>query len=161
MVKSQQDFFSGLLFMAVGAAFAWSAGQYETGTASFMGPGYYPRLLGVLGVLVGAAVVIQSIVTKSEDDGRIGPWAWKQLVLIICANLFFGVAIGGLPSIGLPPFGLVIGVYGLVLVSCLASGEFKIGEYLVLSTVLVVGVYAICVKVLSLYVPLWPAILTG
>ena len=161
MVRNQHDFYSGLLFLTVGAAFALGAGQYEMGAANYMGPGYYPRLLGILGMLVGFAVIAKSILTRSEDNSPIGPWAWKQLALIIAANLFFGVAVGGLPSIGLPPLGLVIGVYVLVLVSSLASGEFKLSEYLVLSTILILGVYAICVKVLKLYVPLWPPIFAG
>jgi hypothetical protein len=156
MVRNQQDFFSGLLFLAFGAAFAWGAGQYETGTASYMGPGYYPRLIGALGALVGLAIMIQSILTKSGEDGRIGKWAWVQLLLIITANLFFGVAVGGLPSIGLPPFGLVIGIFVLVLISSIATGEFHPKEYLILSTILTVSVYLICVKVLNLYIPLFP-----
>jgi hypothetical protein len=155
MVRSQQDFYSGLFFLTVGTAFAWGAGQYDMGSASYMGPGYYPRLLGILGMIVGIAVLAKSFLTISEH-GHIGPWAWKKLALILCANLFFGIAVGGLPSFGIPPFGLVIGVYVLVLVSSLASGEFKLHEYLILATILVIGVYAICVKVLNLYVPLWP-----
>jgi hypothetical protein len=158
MVRHQQDFYSGLLFLAVGTAFAWGAGQYDMGTASYMGPGYYPRLLGFLGMAVGIGVIAKSFLTKQEGDHRIGPWAWKQLSLILIANLFFGIAVGGLPSFGVPPLGLVLGVYVLVLVSSLASGEFKLHEYVVLSTILVIGVYAICVKVLNLYVPLWPVL---
>jgi hypothetical protein len=158
MVRSQQDFFSGLLFLTVGTVFAWSAGQYEMGTASYMGPGYYPRLLGILCALVGFGVIAKSILKKTSEEGSIGPWAWKELTLVIAANLFFGVAIGGLPSIGLPPLGLAIGVYGLVLIASLASGEFKLREYVVLATILMVGVYLICVKILTLYVPLWPQI---
>lgn len=155
MIRSQQDFYSGLLFLAVGTAFALGAGKYEMGGASYMGPGYYPRLIGVLGMIVGIAVLAKSFLVTPEKI-RIGPWAWKQLGLILSANVFFGVAVGGLPSLSVQPFGLVIGVYVLVLISSLASGEFKLHEYLILSTILVVGVYAICVKVLNLYVPLWP-----
>ena len=71
-MRNQQDFFSGLLFIAVGSAFAWGAGEYDIGTASYMGPGYYPRLLGILSILVGTAVVAKTFIVKSDEDGRIG-----------------------------------------------------------------------------------------
>ena len=33
-IKSQKDFFSGLMFMSVGAAFAWGATKYSVGTGA-------------------------------------------------------------------------------------------------------------------------------
>lgn len=37
-IKSQKDFFSGLMFMGVGTAFAWGATTYNVGNAARMGP---------------------------------------------------------------------------------------------------------------------------
>ena len=34
-IKSQKDFFSGLMFMAVGIAFAWGATTYKVGDKVF------------------------------------------------------------------------------------------------------------------------------
>lgn len=161
MVRSQQDFYSGLLFMAVGLAFAWGSGRYDIGSADQMGPGYFPRLLGILTTLTGIAVAVKSVLGTSEEDGRIGVWAWKPLFLIIAANLVFGVMIGGLPSISLPPMGLILGVFSLVLIASLASQEFRLKEVLVLGAVLAVAVYLICIKLLNLYLPLWPLFIAG
>ena len=47
-IKSQKDFFSGLMFTVVGAAFAYGATSYTVGTGARMGPGYFPLLLGVI-----------------------------------------------------------------------------------------------------------------
>ena len=47
-IKSQKDFFSGLMFTVVGAAFAYGATSYTIGTGARMGPGYFPLLLGVI-----------------------------------------------------------------------------------------------------------------
>ncbi len=55
-IKSQKDFFSGLMFMGVGVAFAWGATTYNVGNGARMGPGYFPLLLGILLALIGAAV---------------------------------------------------------------------------------------------------------
>ena len=46
-IKSQKDFFSGLMFLVVGVAFAWGATTYKVGTGARMGPGYFPLMLGV------------------------------------------------------------------------------------------------------------------
>ena len=47
-IKSQKDFFAGLMFMGVGTAFAWGATTYSIGTGARMGPGYFPLILGIL-----------------------------------------------------------------------------------------------------------------
>ena len=44
-IKSQKDFFSGLLFMGLGAAFAWGAADFKIGDSARMEPGCFPMLL--------------------------------------------------------------------------------------------------------------------
>ena len=41
IIKSQKDFFSGLLYAAVGSAFAIGATNYNLGTSARMGPGFF------------------------------------------------------------------------------------------------------------------------
>jgi hypothetical protein len=48
MIKSQKDFYSGLMFAIIGGGFAWGATSYSVGTGARMGPGYFPLLLGIL-----------------------------------------------------------------------------------------------------------------
>ena len=47
-IKSQRDFFSGLLLIFVGAAFAIGATHYNFGAAVRPGPGYFPFGLGII-----------------------------------------------------------------------------------------------------------------
>ena len=57
-IKSQKDFVSGLMFTAIGAGFAWnSALSYDIGSASQMGPGYFPLVLGLVLVLLGGFIM--------------------------------------------------------------------------------------------------------
>ena len=56
-IKSQKDFFSGLMFLVVGGGFAWGATTYSVGTGARMGPGYFPLLLGILLGIIGAAIM--------------------------------------------------------------------------------------------------------
>jgi hypothetical protein len=156
-LKNQKDFFSGLLFMAMGLAFAWSASRYTIGTAARMGPGYFPLLLGALLTVLGGVIVFKALVFETEDGGRIGPWAWRPVGFIVLANLAFGVLIGGLSSIGLPPMGLVLAIFVLTVVSAKAGTEFRWKEVLILSLVLALGSYLTFIVLLKLQIQVWPA----
>ena len=128
MIKSQKDFFSGLMFTLVGGAFAWGATNYNIGTGARMGPGYFPLLLGIFLAVLGAFITFYSLVEHTEDGEPVGKFAWKPIVFILGANLIFGVLLGGLPSIGLPPMGLIAAIYALVIVASKAGETFNLKE---------------------------------
>ncbi|MBX3588709.1 MAG: tripartite tricarboxylate transporter TctB family protein [Ramlibacter sp.] len=160
-IKSQKDFFSGVMFSAIGAAFAGGATTYTVGEGARMGPGYFPLLLGVVLALLGAAIMFRALVVETEDGDPIGAWAWKPLAYVIAANLAFGVLIGGLPSVGLPAMGLVIAIFGLTLLASLAGDSFKLKEVLVLAAILAGGSYVAFVLMLKLQIPVWPTFISG
>ena len=160
-IKSQKDFFCGLMFMAVGVAFAWGASTYNVGTGARMGPGYFPLLLGVLMAIIGAAVTFTSLVVETEGGGKIGKIAWKPLVYIIGANVIFGVLLAGVPALGIPAFGMIVGIYALVFVASMAEAGWKVKNTFILATVLAVGSYLAFVLALKLQFPVWPAFITG
>jgi len=159
-IKSQKDFFSGLMFLLVGIAFAWGSGSYSVGTGARMGPGYFPMVLGVLLAGLGLIITITSLVVETVDGDPVGSFAWKPLVFIIAGNLVFGASIGGLPSIGLPPMGLIVGIFALTFVSSNAGDEFKFKEVLILAVVLSLFSYAAFIMLLKLQFPVWPTFLT-
>lgn len=159
-IKSQRDFWSGLMFMAFGIAFAWGATNYTIGEGARMGPGYFPLMLGILLTLIGLFVTFEALVVETEDGEKIGKWAWKPLFFIIFSNIVFGLCIGGLPRIGLPALGLIVGIYALVFIASLAGEEFKAKEVAVLATVLAIGSYLAFVVALKLQFPVWPSFLT-
>lgn len=160
-IKSQKDFFSGLMFTAIGGGFAVGATSYTVGNGARMGPGYFPLLLGVLLAALGAAIMFKALVVETADGDRIGKWAWRPLFFIILANLLFGVTIGGLPSIKVPALGMIVGIFVLTIVSSLADGRFKLKEVLILATVLSVASYLAFVVLLKLQFPVWPTFITG
>jgi Tripartite tricarboxylate transporter TctB family len=160
-IKSQKDFFSGLMFMAVGIAFAWGATTYKVGDGARMGPGYFPLMLGVLLAILGAVITFKAMVVETEGGDRIGAWAWKPLFFIITANLIFGVLLGGLPSFKIPAMGLIVGIYALTFIAAMAGEEFKFKEVLVLATVLAIISYLAFIVLLKLQFPVWPAFITG
>ena len=135
-IKSQKDFFSGLLYTVVGAAFAYGATSYNLGTGARMGPGYFPLLLGSILAIIGAIILFKSLVVETPTGDEVGSWAWKPLFFIIAGNLLFGVLLGGLPSIKLPAMGLIVAIYGTTLVVTMAGAKFQLQEVLILGTVL-------------------------
>jgi hypothetical protein len=160
-IKSQKDFFSGLMFIVVGAAFALGASTYSIGTGARMGPGYFPLVLGVLLAIIGIAVTFTSLVVETEDGDKVGKFAWKPLFFIITANLVFGACIGGLPVIGLKPLGLIVGIYLLTYIASHAGDEHKFKEVAVLATVLALLSYVAFIVLLKLQFPVWPAYFTA
>ena len=160
-IKSQKDFFSGLMFLVVGGAFAWGATTYNVGTGARMGPGYFPLILGICMAILGAFILFESLVIETEDGDKIGSWAWKPLFFIIAANLLFGLLLAGLPSIGFPAFGLIVAIYALTFVASLAGEEFSFKAVFVLATILSIMSYAAFILLLKLQFPVWPAFLTA
>jgi hypothetical protein len=156
-IKSQKDFFSGLMFICVGVAFAWGASTYNIGNGARMGPGYFPLVLGVLLALLGSVITFTSLVVETQDGDKIGAFAWKPLLFIILANLVFGASIGGLPVIGLPPLGLIVGIYLLTFIASNAGDSFKLKENVILATILAVMSYLAFIVLLKLQFPVWPA----
>ncbi|MGV0960920.1 MAG: tripartite tricarboxylate transporter TctB family protein [Limnohabitans sp.] len=160
-IKSQKDFFSGLMFTVVGASFAYGATNYSIGSGGRMGPGYFPLLLGVILAVLGGAVMFKALVVETQDGEKIGKWAWKPLFFIITANLLFGILLGGLPSVGIPAMGLIAAIFGVTIVSSLAGDTFNLKEVLILSVVLSIGSYLAFIMLLKLQFPVWPTFIVG
>jgi Tripartite tricarboxylate transporter TctB family len=160
IIKSQKDFFSGLMFMVVGMAFAVGAYNYGMGDGAKMGPGYFPRMLGVLLGLLGAFIMFKALTVATSDGEKLGKWAWGPMACILGANVIFGVMLGGLPSIKLPAMGLIMGIYALTFIASLASERFNVKEVFILATGLALLSYVAFVVLLKLQFPVWPAFIT-
>ncbi|WP_157267634.1 tripartite tricarboxylate transporter TctB family protein [Azohydromonas aeria] len=149
-IKSQKDFWSGLMFIAVGLGFAWGATEYSFGQAARPGPGYFPFGLGLLMALLGALVLLGALTKDTADGEPIGAFAWRPLGIIIGSIVLFGVL--------LPRLGMFIALPLLVVMSASASDEFKLKEALFNAVILTVGSYLIFIYGLNLTIPLWPTI---
>ena len=79
-IKSQKDFFSGLMFMGVGVAFAWGATNYTVGTGARMGPGYFPLMLGIVMTVIGALMTFFALALRGRETFST-PLAISALIL--------------------------------------------------------------------------------
>lgn len=150
-IKSQKDFWSGLMFIVVGVAFAWGALYYSFGTSARPGPAYFPFGLGVLMAILGGVVLFTGLTIETEDGDPIGPWAWKPLLVIVGSVAGFGII--------LPKLGMAVSLPLLVFVSAIAGDEFHWRDATINAAILTVGSWAIFIKGLGLTIPLWPAFL--
>jgi hypothetical protein len=150
-IKSQKDFWSGLMFVVTGLGFAWGATYYNFGSSARPGPGYFPLGLGFLLAILGAFVLFEALTIETEDGERIGAWSWKPLVWISASVAVFGWA--------LPLLGMFVALPLLVVISAMAGDEFHWGEALVNAAVLTAGSWAIFTWGLKLTIPLWPSFL--
>lgn len=160
-IKSQKDFLSGLMFLVVGGIFAWGATSYSIGTGARMGPGYFPLLLGVLLAVLGAIILLGALIIETPDGDKVPAIAWKPLGYILGSNLMFGILLGGLPSIGLPSFGLIAAIFALIIIASKAGDEFHWKSVILLSVVLSIGSYLAFIALLKLQMPVWPTFLVG
>lgn len=160
-IKSQKDFFAGLMYLVVGLAFAIGATNYNVGSAARMGPGYFPLILGVILALIGVVISFNATVSGPDNGDPIGKWAWRQIFFILGANFAFGILLVGVPQLGIPGFGLIVAIYGLVLIASFARKEADIKETLILATILAVGSYVVFVWALNLQFPVWPSFIVG
>ena len=149
-IKSERDFWSGLMFLAIGIAFAWGATTYSFGSSARPGPGYFPFGLGILLAVLGAMVLFKALTIETEDGEHVGHFAWKPLIVILASVALFGAI--------LPRLGLLISLPLLIIISSWASDEFSWKATLINAVVLTVMSWVIFVKGLALTIPVLPTI---
>ncbi|HRP27946.1 MAG TPA: tripartite tricarboxylate transporter TctB family protein [Burkholderiaceae bacterium] len=152
-IKSQRDFWSGLMFVAAGLGFAWGATLYRFGDSAHPGPGFFPLGLGLLTALIGAVILFNALSVERADGDTIGAIAWRPLGFIVGAVLLFGWL--------LPHLGLVVALPLVVVVAALAGDEFHAGEVVVNAIVLTLLCWAIFIRGLELTIPLLPPFIAG
>ena len=147
-IRNQRDFAVGAAYIATGAAFAVVSWGYELGSASAMGPGYFPFWLGIVLALLGLVLCAGATSAKTQRL-PLQRWDWRTLAWMTGSVAAFGLA--------LRPLGLVLSVFGLVVASSLASREFTWRGTLLNAVVLVLLNTVLFVLLLDLPLPLWPA----
>ncbi len=151
-IKDAKDFWSGVMFAAFGLAFVVFSRQYDMGTAARMGPAFFPTMLGGLLLLLGAVIAIRSL-SAQTDDGRVAPFHFKPLILVLGAVVAFGLL--------LRPAGLLVALAALVFISSLGSDEFKLRDVVLLTVGLAVLVLIVFIYGLSMTVPVLPAFMNS
>jgi len=151
-IKRTKDFKAGLIFMFFGIASAAISGSYQIGTSANMGPGYFPFALGGVLTLLGLVISLSSL-SRGEGTRKARSFRAKPLVLVLSSVVLFGLF--------LRPLGLVLSTVILIIVSSMASEEFKKKEAILNALVLLAIVLIVFVYFLKFQIPVWPSFLTG
>ena len=144
-IKSQEDFWAGLMFIAFGILAIFISREYPMGSAIRMGPGYFPTWLGGISVVLGA--ILTGLSYRVNGEGT-GPWGWRPLLWLSAAFAGFGLLI--------EPAGFVLALLALIVASSLAGRDTRPLELALLIVVLIVGSVGLFVYGLELPYRLFP-----
>ena len=155
-----KDFWSGIMFVVIGAAFALVAKGltlgdsvliqgYAMGTPARMGPAFFPFWLGMILMLFGVIIAVVGYRTKGGADSAFPKFHWAPIFYVLGAVVLFGLI--------LKPLGMLLSGVILVFVASYGNPE-KVSVRATLF--LAVGLVVFCALVfawgLKLPIPLCP-----
>ena len=145
LIRHPKDFWSGLLFVGLGAFALIYGSKYTLGTAARMGPGYFPRILGILMIVLGALLALRALRLRGD---RIPGWKWRPTLLVLGSVVVFGAIV--------KLVGMAIATVILILMASAASHEFRPKEALIAGVFLAALAVGVFVVGLNLQLPIWP-----
>ena len=149
-IRHPKDFYAGVLFAALGISAIVLASGYQLGTAAKMGPGYFPRGLGMLLTILGAALILRSLRLRGAAIPR---WNWRSTLVVLGSVVLFGLVVEKL--------GLACSTLGLIVLASTASPEFRLKEAVLSGLFFATLAVAVFVVGLKLQLPVWPVWLAG
>jgi hypothetical protein len=160
-IGHSKNFWGGVLFAVIGAAFALIArglklgdttllAGYAMGSPARMGPGFFPFWLGMILFALGLLIAFSGFKPVPNDHGKIEPFHWRPIFLVLGAVCLFGVM--------LKATGVLIAGFVLVLVASFGSKEFKLKPTIILGVCLTIFCAMVFVWGLKLPIPLCPDI---
>lgn len=144
-IRNPKDFWAGVLFVALGVFTLVVGSNYTLGTAARMGPGYFPRILGLLLIGLGGVIAARGMRGFGE---AIPPWRWRPTLVVLGSVVLFGMIVATV--------GIAISTVILILTSSAASREFRVKEALVSGVLLAALATGVFVVGLHLQLPIWP-----
>ncbi|HYC37479.1 MAG TPA: tripartite tricarboxylate transporter TctB family protein [Usitatibacter sp.] len=157
-----KDFWSGVLFAAIGLAFALIAkgvkigdtvllAGYAMGTPARMGPAFFPFWLGIIMLVLGVIIAIGGIRTEGGEEARFPKYHWRPILFVLGSVVMFGII--------LKAVGMLIAGFLLVCVASMGNPEkFQGRDVVFLGLGLVIFCAMVFVWGLRLPIPLCPDI---
>jgi hypothetical protein len=143
-IKSPQDVGAAVVFMAIGLAGVYFGSDLAFGTASRMGPGYFPIVLSWVIFGIGVLVGVKGITIEGP---AIEPIRLRPIVVIVSAILIFGYLIDKV--------GLAITAALLTVLAGYARRDVSLMETLLLAAGLGLFCVGLFVYALSQPFPAW------
>ena len=156
-----KDFWSGMMFVAIGLLFAVVAkglklgdtvliAGYAMGTPARMGPAFFPFWLGLMLFFIGVAIAVMGVREEGGPEARFPQFHWKPILYVLGAVLLFGII---LKWVGMLLAGMI-----LVVLASKGSQDFKMKTAVTLGLGLTIFCAFVFVAGLKLPIPLCPDI---
>jgi hypothetical protein len=139
------DILLGLLFAAIGAFALYVGRNYVFGTTQRMGPGFLPRIVAGILVLLGIALMLRGMFARGWAPPAI---VWRPIVLICLAVIVFAVTIDRL--------GLFVASLLTVGIGACAAQEIRWKELPLVALGLAVFCTVLFGYALKISMPVWP-----
>ena len=134
---------SGAVLLAVGLAMLAIAWSYPTGRLTQMGPGFIPRVVGLMICALAAAIIVLDL--RDPTLGKADKLHWRGLILISASILIFAALVD--------VAGLVPSMFMAVAVSMLADRDATPLGIAVYSSLATLGGWLLFLVVLELPIP--------
>ena len=143
MIRSTRDFWTGAIYILLGLSTVLIGRDYDMGSAVRMGPAYFPTVLAIILMVVGAVALIRSFIVPGAP---IGAFAIKGLLLVVLSVSLFGFIVRDA--------GLIVALPLLAFISALASSQFRWVPTIALAAGLTVFCSFVFIKGLGVPLPL-------
>ncbi len=140
--RNPKDFWTGIIYIAFGAAAIIIGCDYGMGTPRKMGPAFFPVVLSVILIVIGLISLVRSFIRPGSPIGR---FAIRGIVMVTGATVLFGIIARGA--------GLAVALPALVIISAYASSRFQWRTSIMLAIVLTVSCILIFLKGLGIPLP--------
>lgn len=141
-----KDFLSGLLFVGFGIWGAALSFGWRMGTASRMGPGYFPQLLSWGIITLGVILIVRGLMVSYKD--RVPETSFRPFAVILLAIVTFGILAERIGMVFSLLIMITIGGF-----ACMDSRWKEVAISAIVLTAFAVGVFKYG---LELPIPVWP-----
>ncbi len=142
-LRKNKDFWAGMMLIGIGAAAMFIAREYRLGSASRMGPGFFPTVLSAILIAFGVAIMAAGLRSGEKIQGSL---SLRALILLPASLVLFGVL--------MEVAGFIPALVALVFLSAASGREFAFGEVSLMTALLTVASVALFIWGLGLPYPL-------
>jgi hypothetical protein len=143
-VKSPQDLGAAIVFIVIGLAGLYVGKDLTFGTASHMGPGFFPTWINFLIIAIGVGTGVKALAIEGPPIER---FQLRPILFIVTAIVVFGFLINAV--------GLALSAALMTIFAAYARRDVKVTETILLAAGLAVFSVIVFVYVLGQAVPAW------
>jgi Tripartite tricarboxylate transporter TctB family len=145
--RYSRDYYGGGLMLLVGGSAIYKGLNYQVGTLTRMGPGYFPVAVGAVLAAMGVLILLGARRQVPAGAARRRPPEWRGWLCIILASIAFVV----LGHYG----GMVPATFGVVFIAALGDRQNSFRSALLLAVAMVAVSVIVFSWALQLQLPLF------